>query len=111
EKALQTYSSTFDAREAFVMQYRLKRYDGEYRWVADQGVPRYGPRGNFRGYVGTCVDITDLLKKETALREIEERTALAAEAAHLGVWEMNTLTNKLWVSDEMREIFQFGAGG
>ena len=107
EKTLRTYSSAFDAREAFVMQYRLKRYDGEYRRVTDQGVPRYGPRGNFRGYVGACVDITDLLKKEAALREIEERVALAAEAAQLGAWELDTATNDVWVSDKVCELFQF----
>ena len=71
EKIVQTYSDAFDAREPFVMQYRLKRHDGEYRWITDQGVPRYGPRGNFRGYVGACVDITDLSeskKRYTNLR-------------------------------------------
>jgi PAS domain S-box-containing protein len=89
------------------MQYRLKRHDGEYRWITDQGVPRYGPRTNFRGYVGACVDITDLLQKEQELHESEERVALAAEAASLGVWELNTVTNELWVSDKVRELFQF----
>jgi PAS domain S-box-containing protein len=107
EKALQTYSSAFDAREPFVMQYRLKRNDGEYRRITDQGVPRYGPRGNFRGYVGACVDITDLLEKERALREFEERVTLAAEAAHLGAWELNMKTNELWMSDKARELFGF----
>jgi PAS domain S-box-containing protein len=107
EKALQTYSSAFDAREPFVMQYRLKRNDGEYRRITDQGVPRYGPRGNFRGYVGACVDITDLLEKERALREFEERVTLAAEAAHVGVWELNMKTNELWMSDKARELFGF----
>ena len=109
EKCLQTYSSAFDAREPFVMQYRLKRNDGEYRRITDQGVPRYGPRGNFRGYVGACVDITDLLKKEAALREIEERVALAAEAAQLGAWELDTARNDVWVSDKVRELFQLQA--
>ncbi len=106
EKAVQTYGSAFDAREPFVMQYRLRRRDGEYRWITDQGVPRYGPRGNFRGYVGTCLDITDLLKKEAALREFEERVALAAEAAQHGVWELDTVTNELWVSDKVRALLQ-----
>ena len=106
-KISKTYGPAVDAREPFVMQYRLKSSDGEYRWITDQGVPRYGPRANFRGYVGACVDITDLLKKETELREIEERVALAAEAAHVGVWEVDTVTNKLWVSDKVREIFHF----
>ena len=69
-KISQTYGPAVDAREPFVMQYRLKNSDGEYRWITDQGVPRYGSHGNFRGYVGACVDITDLLKKEAALRRI-----------------------------------------
>jgi PAS domain S-box-containing protein len=106
-KISQTYGDAVDAREPLVMQYRLKNSDGEYRWITDQGAPRYGPRGNFRGYVGACVDITDLLKKETELREIEERVALAAEAAHVGVWELNTVTNELWISDKVRELFHF----
>ncbi|MGC2627499.1 MAG: PAS domain-containing protein, partial [Candidatus Udaeobacter sp.] len=106
-KISKTYGPAVDAREPFVMQYRLKNSDGEYRWITDQGVPRYGPHGKFRGYVGACVDITDLLKKETELREIEERVALAAEAAHVGVWEVDTVTNELWVSDKVREIFHF----
>lgn len=88
------------------MQYRLKRHDGEYRCLTDEGVPRYDARGKFRGYIGACVDITDLLKQEKALHQIEERVALAAEAAQLGVWELNIATNKVWVSDKVREIFQ-----
>ena len=104
-KISQTYGPAVDAREPFVMQYRLKNSDGEYRWITDQGVPRYGPSGNFRGYVGACVDITDLLKKEAdAASRFEERVALAAEAAHAGVWELDTVTNELWVSDKVRAL-------
>ena len=105
-KISQTYGPAVDAREPFVMQYRLKNSDGEYRWITDQGVPRYGPRGNFRGYVGACVDITDLLKKEATLRQFEERVALAAEAAQHGVWELDTVTNELWVSDKVRTLLE-----
>ena len=110
EKCFETYVNAFDARRPFVMQYRLKRSDGEYRSLTDQGVPRYGARGEFRGYIGACVDITDLLKQEKALHQVEERVALAAEAAQLGVWELNIATNKIWVSDKIREIFQLNSG-
>ena len=110
-KTLQTYGSAFDARERFAMQYRLKRRDGEYRWITDQGVPRYGPRGNFRGYVGACVDITDLLDKDRALREVEDRVALATEVAHLAVWELDTVTYDLWISDNGRKLFGFESEG
>lgn len=107
EDSLKTYGSTFDAREPFVIQHRLRNHDDQYRWMTNRGVPRYGPRGNFSGYVGACVDITDLLERDRALREIEDRVALAAEVAHLGVWELDTTTYDLWISDNGRKLFGF----
>jgi PAS domain S-box-containing protein len=41
------------------MEYRLRRYDGAYRWILDHGAPRLGPGGTFAGYIGSCVDITE----------------------------------------------------
>jgi PAS domain S-box-containing protein len=107
DECLATYSRAFDAREPFTMQYCLRRHDGEYRCLNDDGVPRFDPEGQFIGYVGACVDVDDLLQKERELNESEERIALAAEAAHLGVWEWETRTNKLWLSDAARKLFQF----
>jgi two-component system, LuxR family, sensor kinase FixL len=107
QRCLKIYTEAFDARKAFVMQYRLRRNDGEYRWISDHGVPRYGAQGNFTGYIGSCVDVTELINKEQALREFEERVVLAAETAHLGVWEMDTATNEIWMSDGARSLFQF----
>ncbi len=54
-----TYSSTLDNREDFHREYRLKRADGEYRWVLDQGTPRFLPDGSFAGYIGSVFDISD----------------------------------------------------
>jgi len=107
QKCLEVYTEAFDARQPFVMQYRLRRNDGEYRWLSDQGVARHDAQGGFAGYIGSCVDITELMKKEEALHEFEERVVLAAEAAHLGVWEMDPATNELWMSDSARTLFQF----
>jgi PAS domain S-box-containing protein len=107
QRCLKIYTEAFDARKAFVMQYRLRRYDGEYRWISDQGVARYDSNGKFSGYIGSCVDVTDLLNKDEALREFEERVVLAAEATHHGVWELDTATNELWMSDKARILFQF----
>ena len=105
EQATEAYLKAFEVREPFVTQYRMRRHDGEYRWITDQGVPRTGPHGNFKGYVGACVDVTDLLKKEATLRQFEERVALAAEAAQVGVWEMDVESNKVWLSDKARALF------
>jgi PAS domain S-box-containing protein len=56
---LAIYSDHFDRRDAFMMEYRLKRHDGEYRWVEDHGVPRFDSAGVFVGYIGSCIDITE----------------------------------------------------
>src|SRR4029453_75366 len=107
QSCLKIYTEAFDQGKPFVMQYRLRRYDGEYRWISDQGVARHDAQGNFIGYIGSCVGVTELLKKEQVLREFEERVVIAAKAAHLGVWEMDTATEELWMSDGARTLFQF----
>jgi protein-histidine pros-kinase len=78
---LKTYVESFDARRPFTMQYRLRRHDGEYRWISDNGVPRYDAEGNFSGYIGGCIDVTDLRRKEEALRESEARKSAILESA------------------------------
>lgn len=59
DRCLQIYSDSFDQRIPFEMDYRLKRFDGEYRWIYDTGVPRFTPDGEFLGYIGSCVDVHD----------------------------------------------------
>jgi two-component system, LuxR family, sensor kinase FixL len=110
EKCLKQYVASLDARQPFLMQYRLRRKDGEYRSVTNSGVPRYDAAGGFLGYVGACVDVTELEEKERALHDFEERVTLAAEAAHLGVWELDTKTKDLWISDSARKLFHFEPG-
>src|SRR5262245_12430226 len=60
ERILETCILASDRREAFRIEYRLKRHDGEYRWMLDSGVPRLSADGSLVGYVGSCVDVTDL---------------------------------------------------
>jgi PAS domain S-box-containing protein len=73
DRCLRTYVEGFDARQPFSMAYRLKRGDGEYRWVLDSGVPRYGLDGVFDGYIGSCFDITERQRAEHALQEETRR--------------------------------------
>ena len=70
---LETYVTAFHARTSFRMEYRLKRHDGEYRWVMDTGVPRFTPDGTFSGYIGSCIDITDRKLAEEGLRQSDRR--------------------------------------
>ena len=88
ELCLKTYEQAFDARKPFTMQYRLRRHDGEYRWVVDIGVPRFDAGGLFAGYIGSCIDVTERKQAEEALAHVgrrliqaheEERTWIARE--------------------------------
>ncbi len=64
QRCFETYINAFNAREEFKMEYRLKRADGEYRWVLDMGVPRFTSSGSFLGYIGSCIDISDRKQAE-----------------------------------------------
>jgi PAS domain S-box-containing protein len=107
QRCLQTYVGAFDARQPFVMQYRLRRHDGEYRWISDNGVPRYDAEKNFAGYIGSCLDVTELINKEQALRDSEERMSLAAEAAGLVMWTRDIRRDEISLSDRDRAFFGF----
>src|SRR5205814_3278525 len=107
QKCLKIYTDAFDARGPFVMQYRLRRHDGEYRWISDNGVPRYDAQKNFTGYIGSCMDITELLSKDEALYDSQERMSLAADAAGLVAWTWDIRRDEVWLSDKDRAFFGF----
>jgi len=73
DRCFDTYLQAFQARVPFEMEYRLRRHDGEYRWIVDAGRPFYAHSGSFTGYIGSCLDITERKRMEAALRESEER--------------------------------------
>ncbi len=67
-RCLDIYVKEFDRRKPFSMEYRLRRHDGEYRWILDNGVPCFDKRGNFEGYIGSCFDITERKRNEHELQ-------------------------------------------
>jgi len=82
---LKTYVEAFDARRPFIMEYRLRRHDGEYRWISDTGRPRQDSRGFFTGYIGSCMDVTESRRIMEALAESESRLRSILESAVEGI--------------------------
>jgi PAS domain S-box-containing protein len=73
DRCLKVYLDAFAKREIFEMEYRLQRYDGNYRWIFDRGVPFFDERGEFAGYIGSCADVTERVEAQEALRcKLEE---------------------------------------
>ncbi len=66
QPCMDTYVEAFNQRKEFEMTYRLKRKDGEYRWILDRGIPLFN-EGTFAGYIGSCIDISDLRNAKDAL--------------------------------------------
>lgn len=98
EKCLEIYLSAFKKREIFEMEYRLRRHDGEYRWIFDRGVPFEDEQGSFCGYIGSCIDITDsvearkliLQKKESEIKRLRGMLPICASCKKIrddkGYW-------------------------
>ncbi|HEX4921740.1 MAG TPA: PAS domain S-box protein, partial [Candidatus Bathyarchaeia archaeon] len=76
---VETYEQAFDSRNEFRMEYRLRRSDGEYRWLLDIGVPRFNQDHSFAGYIGTCIDVTERKQVEEALSGISRKLIAAQE--------------------------------
>jgi len=67
DRCLKIFLDNFNIRKAFEMEYRLKRHDGVYRWIFDRGVPFHNDNGDFSGFIGSCIDVTDRVDAQEAL--------------------------------------------
>ena len=85
DRCLEVYVSHFDRHEPFRMEYRLRRADGEYRWILDSGVPSYSEDGRFAGFIGSCIDITERKHAEESSRATEARWRSIFEHSVVGI--------------------------
>ena len=104
QTCLDTYTSAFDRRDRFKMEYRLRRHDGEYRWVLDAGVPLFSPDGSFAGYIGSCVDITERRHAEDAVRRKEMELRESQRLAGVGSWRWDADTDTVRWSEELYHL-------
>jgi PAS domain S-box-containing protein len=84
DNCVEMHVNAFDARQEFTMEYRLRRFDGEYCWVLGHGVPRFESDGTFLGYIGTAIDITERKRAESELRRQREELAHMNRVSTMG---------------------------
>lgn len=85
-------------------QYRMRLHSGDYRWFRSRAAARRNENGDIVRWYGSLEDIHQQRLAEEALRDSEERFRLAAQAAGLGVWDLDVETGMLTWSDELRKI-------
>jgi two-component system, LuxR family, sensor kinase FixL len=101
DRCFEVYVNSFDGRQPFTMEYRLRRSGGEYRWVLDNGAPRYAPDGTFLGYIGSCIDITER-------KEAQDRFRLVVEASPNGIVVVNAHGHIVLVNTCAEKLFGYG---
>ena len=82
ERCLATYQRAFEVRQPFLIEYRLRRHDGEYRWLLDRGVPTYEGDGQFSGFIGSCIDVTELKSAAENFRTLADNIPQLTWMAH-----------------------------
>ncbi len=88
DRVLRIHNDSAAARRPFQLRYRLRRGDGKYRWILENGVPRKLLDGTYAGYIGGCVDVTEQKEAEETRARVsgllitaqeQERASIARE--------------------------------
>jgi PAS domain S-box-containing protein len=104
KRCMDTYTGAFDRREEFRTEYRLRRHDGEYRWILDIGVPRFSQDDSFIGYIGVGIDVTERKQAEEGLSRERAELSEAQHLARVGSWEWNPEGDEVTWSEELYRI-------
>ena len=104
QHCLDVYVTSFEARQPFQMEYRLRRFDGTYRCIVNSAAPRFTAEGDFLGYIGSCIDIEDRKQVETALYQSEERFRLSTYAVDGVVYDWDLETHLVYRSEGLYRL-------
>jgi PAS domain S-box-containing protein len=100
-RCLQVLDAAFEGHQPYTLEYRLRRHDGEYRWILDSGIPLLAPDGSATGYVGSIVDITEHKCAEELLRRKEFELTEAQRLAGIGSWHWDRGSGTVTWSEEL----------
>src|SRR5690606_722509 len=91
-KVIDAYNLNFDLRKSFTVEVKLRKYDGEYRWVSVAGEPTFSSSGDFTGYIGSC---TEVHEKRLLLTEMETMVSDRTKELHEAVKDLEYTNSEL----------------
>jgi len=102
QKCIDGYNKAVEQEKGHYVEYRLRRFDGQYRWIADNSVPRYNRNGSFAGFISACIDIDDQKNFREKILESELLLKTISNASPVGLWmtdanAQNTFVNDTWI--------------
>ncbi|MDX2216855.1 MAG: PAS domain S-box protein [Oculatellaceae cyanobacterium bins.114] len=101
-----TYLEAHRNHQPVELEYRLRRHDGEYRWVFDTAVPWVDNTGTYLGYIGSIIDITERKKAEAALQASEARFQAFMNHSPTAAWMADSTGRLLYLSPTYGQMFQ-----
>jgi PAS domain S-box-containing protein len=111
ERVVRGYREAISAgTDVYESEYRIRRPDGELRWIFGRGRVIRDAAGNPVRYSGIDIDVTERKAAEQALAESQVRLELAVEAVGLGIWDWNLLTGEMTWSERAKAILGFPEG-
>lgn len=99
QKCIDTYDNSLKEQKGFYCEYRLRRYDGQYRWIADNATPRYSPDGEFLGFISACIDIDDQKRFREKIQDSELLFKTISNTSPTALWMTDQFKNYIFVND------------
>lgn len=99
KQCINGYNKAFQEQKGHYTEYRLRRHDGEYRWIADNSVARYNRDGSFAGFISACIDIDDQKNAREKILASELRFKTISNVAPVGLWMTDATAQNVFVND------------
>ncbi|HEX2047604.1 MAG TPA: SpoIIE family protein phosphatase [Acidimicrobiales bacterium] len=111
DRCLADFREASERREPFETEYRLRRADGEWRWILVRGVPHRDADGSFAGYIGSGIDLTERREADQALQRSREQLAAAMAAGRMGTFDLDLATGRVARDRNLEELYGLEPGG
>ncbi|HET6996097.1 MAG TPA: PAS domain S-box protein [Chitinophagaceae bacterium] len=99
QKCIDTYNQSLKEQKGFYLEYRLRRQDGVYRWIADNSVPRYSADGTFLGFISASIDIDDQKSFREKIQGSELLFKTISNTSPAALWMTDRNRNNIFVSE------------